>query len=621
MSVFNSNQHFAINPVSVDLKRSTFDRSSTHKTTFDSGKLVPIFIDEVLPGDTFNLSYSYVVRLSTPLFPTMDTANLDTYFFFVPTRIIWNKFQKFMGENTNAWTDQSTEELVPIVKSTSSQDVKTTYYVEDLASYLGIPLATKILDSTNGVNQLPFRAYAKIWNDWFRDQNTQQTIYYPEDSSDLDMNNYNLINDSNNPAYSSFYQSVQYGKELAPVNKYQDYFTSCLPGPQKGDPVQLPLTGNAPIRNTYDGVFDGSAKNWPDDGNWFTPLLATQSRDGSFNFPGNSSGNLVGGVNSNDNLFLSLLPYSFSQGSSDYMDPNKRNKLGIFKTGNVNDATRGVGNLVKNNNSAPLYANMYADLTNITSATVNQLRQAFQIQRLLEKDARGGTRYIEIIRSHFGVISPDARLQRSEYLGGGRQPITIEQVLQTSSTDSTSPLGQTGAFSLTVDRSHSFIKSFTEHGFIIGVACVRVNHSYAQGLSKLWTRRRRYDYYFPVLANIGEQPIFKKEIYFTPLGTSNNPNESVFGYNEAWADYRYKLNQVSGKFSPQASQTLKAWTYTDYYTSAPTLSNQWIQEDKTNIQQTLAIQNQPQIIADFYFNNKATRPMPVYSVPGLIDHN
>lgn len=591
-NIFKSNQHFAMNPVAVDLPRSTFDRSNTHKTTFDAGKLIPIFMEEVLPGDTFNVEYSYLIRMNTPLYPVMDTANLDVYFFFVPTRIIWSDFQKFMGENDQAWITGQTEIFVPQVYSSGSGG--SVFYTEnDLACYLGVPPRVTILNSakTLSVNALPFRAYAKIWNDWFRDQNTQNTIFYNTNSNDIDMKNFTSSYNS-----TSFLNNIQYGRDLAPVNKYNDYFTSCLPGPQKGQPVSISLSGNAPIVGKTpvltDGAFYGS-NSW------------TDNRLTLFSNSSNSFPNL--GTSTNGVLFA---------GSSSGIVSVQKNQNPAGDTGGANSITSYLRQVA---DFGSTISTAQVDLSKVSSITVNELRQAFQIQKLLERDARGGTRYIEIIRSHFGVISPDARLQRSEYLGGNRQPINIEQVLQTSAGTTTSPLGLTGAFSMTSSKENGFTKSFTEHGYIIGVCAVRVEHSYGQGLSKTWTRKRKYDYYWPALANIGEQPVFKREIFFTSNNTSTN--ESVFGYNEAWADYRYKLNQVSGKFAPKADQPLLPWTYTDNYSNAPTLGNDWIQESKDNIAQTLALQNYPQFIADFYFSNLATRAMPVYSIPGLIDHN
>ncbi len=576
-NIFKANEHFAMNPVSVDLKRSTFDRSNTNKLTFDSGLLVPIFMEEVLPGDTFNIKYSYVIRMTTPLFPVMDTANLDVYFFFVPTRIVWDDFQKFMGENDNPWTTDQQEITVPRIIRTNNL-TSNSYADGTLADYLGIPINKPLLSETEGINALPFRAYAKIWNDWFRDQNTQRTIYYSTGSADSDYKNVISTNETD-----SFYTNVQYGRDCAPVNKYQDYFTSCLPSPQKGDPVRLPLTGNPDIilKTTYSDM---------------DPNLKLKFNRNFFKYDG--------GI------------FEGPQQSQNYFYPLVMNNPGDVRIRQESSDTGAIYNVDIDHLKMP---KMVADMSTVTAATINELRQAFQVQRLLEKDARGGTRYIEIIRSHFGVISPDARLQRSEYLGGNRQPINLEQVLQTSSTNSTSPLGQTGAFSLTSSKNDGFIKSFTEHGYIFGVCCVRVMHTYSYGLSRTWTRFRKYDYYWPTLANIGEQPIFKREIYHSGYGQSTN--NDVFGYNEAWADYRYKLNEVHGKFRPNATGTLKSWTYTDTYNNAPTLNNQWMRENKSNVAQTLAIQNQPQFIADFYFKNIATRPMPVYSIPGLLDHN
>lgn len=595
MSVFSSNEHFSMNPVGVDIKRSTFDRSNTHKTTFDAGKLIPIFLDEVLPGDTFNVQYSYVIRLATPLFPTMDTANLDVYFFFVPTRIIWDDFKKFMGENDQEWTTGQQEITVPQIISTTSGDSNVWWWYDELGSYMGIPSAVRLLGRNRGVNALPFRAYAQIWNDWFRDQNTQRTCYINKTSNNIDMKNRTtgLTN-------VSFYNNVQYGKECAPVNKYHDYFTSCLPGPQKGEPVRIPIAGQATLTGNAPVVAGGNASR-------ISLQLANNLYD--------QNGNIFEVRDQNLNNYYQLLI------NGDGFIKPRRESSGNVATDVMLTSTKLPSMQTNFDNS-----NARVNLSDVSATTINELRQAFQIQRLLEKDARGGTRYIEIIRSHFGVISPDARLQRSEYLGGGRQPITIEQVLQTSNSTSTSPLGQTGAFSLTADKNDGFVKSFTEHGYIIGVCAVRVQHSYAQGLNRMWFRNRKYDYYWPALANIGEQPVYKKEIFYTHDNNIEDNgfqavNNEPFGYQEAWAEYRYKLNQVSGLFAPQSQQSLKSWTYVDHYTSAPSLNADWMQESKANIAQTIAVQNQPQFIADFYFKNQATRPMPVYSVPGLIDHN
>ena len=558
-NIFKSNQHFAMNPVAIDLPRSTFDRSNTLKTTFDSGKLVPIFLEEVLPGDTFNIEYSYLVRMSTPVFPVMDTCNLDIYFFFVPTRIIWSDFNKFMGENDQEWITGQTEIFVPQVYSSGGSG--SVFYTEsDLAGYLGVPVRKTILNNNAGltINALPFRAYAKIWNDWFRDQNTQKTIFYNTNSSNVDMKNY-ISNYSDN----SFYQNIQYGRDLAPVNRYNDYFSSCLPGPQKGQPVNIPLGDWANVYTYTDSLAPTANSH-----KYRTTPFALYSLDDN-HYNGQYGVNTISNTKRTSSLTnhqaTPIIGYTSTTSSEttlgiNYMDFNDA-------SGNATQP----GNLQTTPQHKFVGQALVADLRNASTITVNELRQSFQIQKLLERDARGGTRYIEIIRSHFGVISPDARLQRSEYLGGNRQPINIEQVLQTSAGTNTSPLGLTGAFSMTSSKENGFIKSFTEHGYIIGVCAARVEHSYGQGLNKLWSRKRKYDYYWPALANIGEQPVLKKEIYFTSNNTTTN--EQVFGYNEAWADYRYKLNQTTGQFSPNSQDSLLAWTYTDNYTTAPTLSN------------------------------------------------
>lgn len=543
----NSESRFAYNP-EIDIKRSTFDRSSQLKTTFNAGELIPLLVEEVLPGDTFQLNTSLVIRMSTPIHPVMDNAYFDLYYFYVPSRIVWEHWKEFNGENTTtAWEQQVEYEIPQLTSPTSTGWEKGT-----IADYMGIPTGIAGLS----VNALPFRAYVKIWNDWFRDQNVQDPALI-----DIDDTTRAGVN-------TGTYQSdAQLGGKPLPVNKYHDYFTSCLPEPQKGPAVLLPLGDTAPV------------------------------------YPINQDGG---------NLFKT----SDGVPTSIYL-----------RTGNSSQGSTGLNFDIRaatNSNSTPengtLYSNMQADLSNATAATVNELRQAFQLQKLYERDARGGTRYIEVIKSHFGVTSPDQRQQRPEYLGGTRIPININDVIQTSSTDTTSPQGNTAAYSLTGEReTASFTKSFTEHGYIIGVGCVRTEHTYQQGLERMWSRKRRFDFYWPALANIGEQAVLNKEIY--AQGTAED--DEAFGYQEAWAEYRYKPSRVSGAFRSTYEQTLDVWHYGDKFTALPTLTDTFMRETKNNIDRTLAVQStqEDQFLADFYFETKATRPMPIYSIPGMIDHN
>jgi hypothetical protein len=569
----NSNSRFAQAP-QVDIQRSTFDRSSGHKTTFNAGKLVPIYVDEVLPGDTFEMKTSAIIRGSTPIFPVMDNANLDIYFFYVPNRLVWDHWKEFNGENTTSKWEQTVEYSIPqMAPPLANNSTPAGWEKGTLADYMGIPtLVGPGASQTNPqytVNHLPFRAYCLIYNEWFRDQNLQDPVLI--DTGDSQTNGRHLIPETEPIEYQI--QAALKGANLLPVNKYFDYFTGALPEPQKGPDVLLPLGNTAPVITTNNDVSGITSSS---------PGLRFKS-----NTPINSQANLA------------VAP-------------------GGYGTGNLIHTTANAD--LANGNMIP--ANLYADLGNATAATINELRLAFQLQRLYERDARGGTRYIEIIKSHFGVTSPDARLQRPEYLGGERIPINIDQVIQTSATaEGTTPQGNTGAYSLTGNQGSYFKHSFVEHGYVLGLACVRTEHTYQQGLEKIWNRKNRFDFYWPALANIGEQAILNKEIY---LQSSEEANEQAFGYQEAWAEYRYKPSRVSSAFrSNIETGSLDAWHYADYYEELPKLSAEWIQETYKNVDRTLAVQStlEDQYIADFWFKCKCTRPMPIYSIPGLIDHH
>ncbi len=552
----NVESHFALNPTRIDLSRSTFDRSASVKTSFNAGDIVPFFLEEVLPGDTFNVKSSKVVRMQTLLTPMMDNVYLDTYYFFVPNRLVWKHWKEFNGENTeSAWIPQTTYEVPQI---TSPAD--TGWVVGTIADYFGIPTGVPNLS----VSALPFRAYALIMNEWFRDQNLSDPLVVPDDDATVAGVN-----------TGTFVSDVAKGGKPYIAAKYHDYFTSCLPAPQKGPDVTIPVAGGA----------TGSA----------IPVYSL-----SETHPTSVDGFTAGGMHfSSGYLGESYFVTSNSTGS--------KSAAAVVNAG-------GAGNYLPDN----LYA--IGDST-IQMASINALRMAFQIQKLYERDARGGSRYIEILKSHFGVTSPDARLQRPEYLGGNRVPININQVIQQSGTGSGSstPQGTVVGMSQTTDTHSDFIKSFTEHGFIIGVMVARYDHTYQQGLDRLWSRKDRFDYYWPVFANIGEQAVKNKEIY----AQGNAEDDEVFGYQEAWADYRYKPNRVTGEMRSAYAQSLDVWHLADDYSSRPSLSDSWIREDKTNIDRVLAVTsaNSNQFFADIYVQNRATRPMPMYSVPGLIDHH
>lgn len=552
----NTESHFSVNPINLDIQRSKFVRPSTHKTTFNAGNLIPIYVDEVLPGDTFKMNMSSVIRMSTPIYPVMDNANLDVYFFFVPNRLVWDHWKEFFGENNTTHWEQPVEYEVPQITAPTGGWEKGT-----IADYMGIP--TKI--SNLSVQALPFRAYCKIWNDWFRDQNLKDPAMISLDET--------TTQGSNSGDYVT---NAEKGALPLKVAKYHDYFTAALPEPQKGPEVNIGAVGG------------------------YIPVI---TRNETVTETGINSKWHVKAPNAHTEENLEML---FTPNSADAIVSPER-----YKRAGQADAL-GASFVPVN-----LWANMNQGGT---STSINAMRQAFAIQRLYEKNARGGTRYIEIIKAHFGVQSPDARQQRSEYLGGTRVPINMDQVVQTSNSgDGITPQGNTAAYSLTAFNESMFTKSFTEHGYIIGLACIRTEHTYQQGIERFWSRKKMLDYYFPTLANLGEQAILNKEIY--AQGTA--ADDQAFGYQEAWAEYRYKPSRVSGAMRSNYQTTLDAWHYADKYASQPILSSEWIDETSANIDRTLAVQSakEDQFIADFYFACEATRPMPLYSIPGLIDHH
>lgn len=559
----NENTRFALNPTNLDIARSTFRRDHSVKLSFNVGDVVPFYVDEVLPGDTFQLKTSMVARLQTLLTPMMDNLYLDTYFYFVPNRIVWQHWRELMGENTQSAWIPTTEYSVPQVTAPSGG-----WSIGSIADYMGIPTGVANLS----VNALPFRAYALIMNEWFRDENLSDPLNIPVDDATLaGSNGTNYITD------------VVKGGMPFKAAKFHDYFTSALPAPQKGPDVTIPVGqgGNLPVVSLSDRVDHSQFK---------APMSAW-----------------ITGADS---------------GSVDYSSVVQTWNFGSSSSADLNSTGSGVGFEAPRSRDGTLYFdNLWAlQSGSVTAATINQLRMAFQVQKLYEKDARGGTRYIEILKSHFGVTSPDARLQRPEYLGGNRIPVNINQVVQNSATQGDgTPLGDTAAFSVTTDVHGDFIKSFVEHGFVIGVMVARYDHTYQQGLERFWSRRDRLDYYFPVFANIGEQPILNKEIY--AQGTAQD--DEVFGYQEAWADYRYKPSRVAGEMRSKAPTSLDVWHLADEYTQLPKLSDAWIREDKTNVDRVLAVTSSVsnQMFADLYVQCKATRPMPMYSIPGLIDHH
>mgnify|MGYP002672795041 CR=1 FL=1 len=543
----NSEQHYAQVP-HAEIRRAKFQRDFNLLTTMNEGDLVPIYLDEVLPADTFKINLNALVRMATPLYPVMDNAYMDFYFFFVPARLLWKHFQNLMGQNDSTFWAETTEYTTPVTTAPEGG-----WNVGTLADYFGIPTGVSGLK----VNSLPFRAYAKVWNEWFRDENLQQPVTQSmDDTTTTGVNTGTNLSDA------------EAGGLPLKVCKYKDYFTSCLPSPQKtAEPVQLPMTGNAQIV-------------WPN----------------SAEIMGNGEIFQDGGGN------LKNIPINTNMKLAASKRNNKNGKSLVMFGGQTNA-------------SEVNYSAMLADLSTVTSATINELRQAIAVQHIFERDARTGTRYKEILKGAWGVTSPDARLDRSEYIGGHRMPINVNQVIQTSSTDSTSPQGNTGAYSMTTLSRNMCTYSATEHGYVLGLAAIRVDHSYQQGLSRLWTRNTRFSYYDPMLANLGEQAVLNQEIY----AQGKEKDEEVFGYQEAWADYRYRTNMVTSEMRSTYAQTLDAWHYADKYDALPTLSSSWIKEGTENIDRTLAVQssNSHQFICNFYYEQAWTRPMPIYSVPGI----
>jgi hypothetical protein len=534
----------------AQIPRSVFTRSHSYKTAMPVSKLVPFFVDEVLPGDTFNLKTTILARLSTPIVPFMDNLYMRTFFFFVPNRLIWEHWEAMNGDQRSGPT-ASTDYLVPQAKINNLA-------IGTLGDFLGLP--TGVAQNVS-VSELPLRAISLIWNEWFRDENLQ-------DAYNIDKNTEREFVGDQAVSSSNVDNALLYSSDCPPIAKFHDYFTSALPWPQKGPGVEISLGGSVPLEGSVPSQVINYSFTGSGSGTGYLSIGFTGS-------PAGGSGQL--------NLVL-----SGSHGFPATVQTSPADLSGVT-----------------------------VDLSKSTPISINDLRQAFQIQKLYERDARGGTRYTEILRSHFGVVSPDARLQRPEYLGGGKTRINVNPVQQTSATadGSGTPQGNLSAYAVAVDTGHSFTKSFVEHGWIIGFVAVQSDLTYQQGLNRMWSRKARFDYYWPVFAHLGEQAILNKEIFVQ--GTA--ADDEVFGYQERYAEYRYFPGIITGHMRSTSSTPLDVWHLAEKFETAPKLNSTFIQ-DATPIERVVAVTDEPPIILDAWFDLKCVRPMPVYSTPGLVDH-
>lgn len=574
MNRFVSQHRFAEIP-KAEIPRSVFDRSFTTKTAFNSGYLIPVFFDEVLPGDTFDVNASFFTRLATPVVPFMDNLWLDSFFFFVPYRLVWDHWTNMHGERKNP--QDSVDYICPTVTAPDGG-----FGFGSIYDYLGIPPDKKLT-----VNALPLRACNLIYNEWFRDENLQNSL---------------TVNTGDENDSPSLYNLFRRGKR-------HDYFTSCLPWPQKGDSVEVSLGGTAPVQLSANVGYDPARKLVPVAFNptaWFS-----------------ASNLLWSDLNIVSSGPFKLGGYGFSSEAGDAGTKAPWTKS-VTNSNAVNDAQYSSGLGFDGVSAWSVdHLSAVADLSHASPITINSLRYAFQLQKLLERDARGGTRYTELLQSHFGVTNPDLRLQRPEYLGGSSTRITINPVQQTSSTNDTTPQGNLAAYGVGSDVFHGFNRSFTEYGCIIGFVSVRADLTYQQGLNRAWFRKSRFDFYYPVFSHLGEQTVLNKEIFAqgpdVKDGAGNVIDEQVFGYQERYAEYRYKPSMITGIMRSTAPQTLDVWHLSQKFESLPKLNAEFIQ-DQPPVNRVVAVQNEPQFIFDAYFKMKCARPMPVYSVPSLVDH-
>lgn len=553
------------------MKRTKFDRSHVYKTTFNSGRLIPVFVDEVLPGDTTRMSVNYFARLATPIKPIMDNIYLDWFFFFVPNRLVWEHWQNFCFEQEDP--DDSTDYVIPTVTAAANSD---NNYVGSLWDYFGLPVNT--VNNISGVSALPFRAVYLIWNEWFRDENFQKSVKIQKGDANEILDS-SRASDQPSWVFSSGTTIVS-GHACPPRGKRHDYFTSALPWTQKGPGVSIGLAGTATLvdPSPVSGYFVQQSNN---------SLGAAQlSKDGDVHnvYTGTGSLNYQGGYD------VSIAGHS------------------------VNGS--GMATVTAQPGSSWLSKNSYADLDSSSIFTINSLRTAFQMQKFYERLARGGSRYTEVLRSFFGVVSPDARLQRPEFLGSFTKMVNVNPIAQTSATDNTSPQGNLSAYGVTAAKFHGFTKSFVEHGYIIGFVCARADLTYQQGINKMWLRSTVYDFYWPTFAHLGEQAIELREIY----AQGTQADTTVFGYQERYAEYRYKPSQITGKFrSSVIDGNLDVWHLSQFFKNAPTLNEEFIVENPP-IERIIAVPSEPEFLLDIGFRYTTVRPMPMFGTPGLVDH-
>lgn len=542
------------------MKRTKFDRSHVYKTTFDSGKLIPVFVDEVLPGDTTRMSVNYFARLATPIKPIMDNIYLDWFFFFVPNRLVWEHWQNFCFEQEDP--DDSTDYVIPTVSAAGNSD---NAYLGSLWDYFGLPVNTS--GNLTGISALPFRGVYLIWNEWFRDENLQKSVKIQKGDTN------EVLNSSRSSEQPSWVftsgTSIVPGLACPPRGKRHDYFTSALPWTQKGPGVSVGLAGTAPVQGTATLTVPNSVR-----------IYSTGDSGFSADVPG------VLNQQGKEKLYQTSVNIGLSKATS---------------STSISDVSSD---------------GFYANLDDSSIFTINSLRTAFQMQKFYERLARGGSRYTEVLRSFFGVVSPDSRLQRPEFLGSFTKMVNVNPIAQTSATDNTSPQGNLSAYGVTAAKFHGFTKSFVEHGYIIGFVCARADLTYQQGINKMWLRSTVYDFYWPTFAHLGEQAIELREIY----AQGSDADTTVFGYQERYAEYRYKPSQITGKFrSSVVNGSLDKWHLSQFFNNAPTLNEEFITENPP-IERIIAVPSEPEFLLDIGFRYTTVRPMPMFGTPGLVDH-